>query len=415
MTIPVIIRSNGKVEGIRGLYIDPSSKRVYVRFSFHGVDRQVTICPKNLTYSELNREASKALYSLKKEVKSMNIDSVNNETSCMDMIERGKVELESEIILHWRNRGVSEKYITSLISQTRGLSICKSKKQADICRFNKYNGEQINKIVYAEGLSGMQQYIRFRGIKTCFSQLIESGRHTGVNPIRDIPKPILPFNKRKNKFTFKNAAEIVMRIRELNRESSERLEIELFFVLCIETGQRPKDLMMFDVSNISSNHYQFKSHKTNREHRVSHIISPYVRDLISRIIIERGGILYYEKEWKNKYSMPEKFKSFWKFNLPHYRKLINQIIQDSISGDAIMYLARHFFVTELFRRTNSEFWAEVFTHEGKNTNQTNYLHPDQEKADEILVGYTDEFEMEIKKLEISRISESIAMSSVIPI
>lgn len=50
------------------------------------------------------------------------------------------------------------------------------------------------------------------------------------------------------------------------------------------------------------------------------------------------------------------------------------------------------------RRTNSEFWAEVFTHEGKTVNQRNYLHPEQKKADEILTGFTNDFQSEINKL-----------------
>ncbi len=72
-----------------------------------------------------------------------------------------------------------------------------------------------------------------------------------------------------------------------------------------------------------------------------------------------------------------------------------------------MYNARHFFISEIFRRTESEFWAEVFTHEGRNTNQRHYLHPEQKKADEILTDYMNSLEEAINKYEITKAYMSV--------
>lgn len=406
MTKQVVIKVSGKVEGIRGLYVSPVTKRVYVRFSFNGVDKQLTIHPKNMTFSELKREASKAMTVLKRSV-SEACESNKKYSSCkLSSVERGVALLPDVIAKHWSFKGRTQKYIDELIRVTKGLAICTSNNKTDISEINKFNSCVAEKIINQEGLSDCQRFRLFNGISLCFGQLIKDGRHFGINPVRDIPKPSYCINRRSSTLNFDDAALVLSLIRnDASTDKIKRMECELFLMMAVETGQRPRDIYMFNVSWIDGEHCQFRSHKTSREHRVMHLLSIRVRMLISDIIIARSGVSTYSCRWKNKHGNDECFDSFWRLSLYSYESYINRIIRNYVGSDISLYSARHFFVTEMFRRTESEFWAEVFTHEGRNTNQRNYLHPDQKRADEILTGFCDTFESIITSLEIAGLED----------
>ena len=148
MTKPVIIKPSGKVQGIRGLYQDPSSKRMYVRYSYHGIDKQLTIHPKNLTFSELQRAAAKAMNELKREVKARVIKSDEPKThQTISLIEYGIKRLPEEISKHWGCKGTSQKYINGLLRVTTGLAICDSKRQSDIAEVDRHNKARAAEII----------------------------------------------------------------------------------------------------------------------------------------------------------------------------------------------------------------------------------------------------------------------------
>lgn len=392
MTKPVIIKASGKVVGIRGLYQDPSSKRVYIRFSYHGVDKQMTVYPKNLTFSELQRTAAKAMTELKKSVKSQAVDTAKPAPKTVSLIESGVKRLPEEISKHWGCKGTSQKYITALLTETRGLAVCGSKKLSDIAEVDRYNKLRAAELVNEPGLSQCQKYKRYSGIRQCFDTMIALRIHTGVNPIIEIPRPIYVQGRRTAVLDLATAAKVIQAIRTDNIDKSKRFELELYFRLCVETGQRPKDIYMFDATQISDGHYCFRSHKTRREQRVSHFLSDGVLMLTSMIILGRGGVAYYDQVWSNKHGSDESFRSFWDMSYGTITGELNKYVHSVAGSEISLYGSRHFFITEIFRRTNSEFWAEVFTHEGRNVNQRNYLHPEQRKADAILKKFCLDFE-----------------------
>ncbi len=407
MTKRLVIKRSGKVEGIRGLYISPETKRVYVRFSFRGIDKQMTIYPKNMTFSELNRTASKAMTALKRSVIESSVCSRESKGNSCSPIEYGVRVLPDEISKHWSNRGRSEKYINELLRVTRGMALCNHSNRRSVADINKHNQNIASQVINASGLSECQRFRLFNGINLCFTQLISSGRHLGVNPIRDIPKPVYTIGKRNGVLDFDSAAKVILKIRnDTNINDLKRLECELFMRLAVESGQRPKDLYMFNLGMMADgNHCRFRSHKTSREHRVMHLISKPTKDLITQVIISRSGCASYTQKWKNKHGNDEIFESFWRLGYQTYDQYINGVIRGTIDKKLSLYSARHFFITEIFRRTDSEFWAEVFTHEGKSANQRHYLHPDQKKADEILTGFCDTFESIITSLEIANLED----------
>lgn len=393
MTKPVIIKPSGKVQGIKGLYQDPSSKRMYIRYSFRGIDKQMTVYPKNLTFSELQRTAAKAMTELRKDVKSQAGDAVQTKPQAVSAVENGMKRLPEEISKHWGCKGTSQKYINELLKSTEGLAICDSKRQSDIADVDRHNKARAKEIIQAKGLTQCQKFKRYSAIRQCFDKLIALKLHQGINPIIEIPKPIYVQGRRTATLDFETAARVVHSIRRDNECSNlKRSELELFFRLCVETGQRPKDIYMFDATKIDGDHYWFRSHKTRREQRVRHLLSGCVLRLVGEIILSRSGIASYEQLWSNKHGVDETFQSFWQASFDSICRDLNDIIH-SVAGESMsLYATRHFFITEMFRRTGSEFWAEVFTHEGKTVNQRNYLHPEQKKADEILTGFCDDFE-----------------------
>ena len=400
MTKPVVFKASGKVQGIKGLYQDPSSKRMYVRFSFHGIDRQKTITPKNMTFSELERAASKAMNELRKDVKGQIVEADNTEKRPnVSALEYGIKQLPVEISKYWGCRGTSQKYIRELLRVTDGMALCASRRQSEIAEIDRHNKSKVASKIGEPGLSQCQKFKFYNGIRQCFDKLIELKIHNGCNPIIETPKPVYVQGRKTSVLDFKTAAQVVREIR--NDKSSDelrRLEMELFFRLCVETGQRPKDVYMFDAMKIVDCHYTFRSHKTRREQRVMHLLSDRTRALIGDIMLKRHGETSFEQVWPNKHGDDERFTCFWRLHFISYTQYINEIIHKVAGSEMSLYSAKHFFITELFRRTESEFWAEAFTHEGRNTNQRNYLHPEQKKADEILTGFCNDFYAEIDKL-----------------
>ena len=93
--------------------------------------------------------------------------------------------------------------------------------------------------------------------------------HNGCNPIIEIPRPIYVQGRKTSVLDLETAARVIHEIRsDKDGDEVRNLEMELFFRLCVETGQRPKDIYMFDALKISNKHYQFRSHKTRREQSI---------------------------------------------------------------------------------------------------------------------------------------------------
>ncbi len=396
MTNQVFITESEKVQGIRGLYKDQSSGRFYVRYSFHGIDKQLTICPKNSTFSGLDAAARKGLNELKKIVKSIANDKESDAiVTKKDKISCAQTALVKAVETHWARRGTTQKHIYRLLQFTRGMCLCRPSNRKDASTLDAHNLEIARSVIEGASLSDCQKREAYRSIYTVFNELIHAGIHTGNNPAHFVIRPKHNASIRESELTFEDAAIVIHAIREDKTvDAIKRAEAELFLRLCMETGQRPIDIHMWTPMKMTPDrHYQFSSHKTSRAHRVKHIISKQVQELAMTIVLMRSGSIEYPHKFDNKFGNDEHYSSFWRLTKTVYENYINAIIRHELCDESkTLYCARHFFVSEIFRRTESEFWSEVFTHEGKTINQRNYLHPDQEKADEIIIGYMNAFE-----------------------
>ncbi len=398
MTKPVVTTKSGKVQGIRGLYKDPSSERYYVRYSFHGIDKQLTIYPKNETFSGLERAASQGLGQLKKQVKSTAGESLpENVQSPKDRISCAQAALVKAIETHWGRRGTTQKHIKRLLQFTRGMCLCSESKTKEKSVYDAHNLRLARDFVEDGRLSGSQRREAYRSIFTVFSELIRAELHHGSNPAVHLIRPKHAVGVRDALLDVDDAAIAINAMRkDESTEPAKRAESELFLRLCMETGQRPIDIHMWSPLRIdSTQHYQFLSHKTSSKHRVKHIISQASQKLATTIILMRGGIIEYPHELKNKYGSGESYDAFWRYSPRVYENYINGIIKRTVNENKTLYCARHFFISKVFSLTDSEFWAEVFTHEGKTANTKHYLHVDQKKADEILEAISTQLDAAI--------------------
>lgn len=386
VTKQVLVLNSGKIQGIKGLYKDLSSGRFYVRYSRHGVDKQLTVYPKNPTFSGLEKAAAKGLNELKKQVKSLVCDDLTSACSEKDRVERAADALVLAIQSHWAKRGTTEKHIMRLLQFTRGMCICKTENKKLVSFFDAHNIGVAREIVEGDSLSIGQRAEAYKSIQFVFDELIHIGMHHGCNPAYQLIKPKYAKASRESELNFDDAARVIHFIRHDDGVNPvRRAEAELFLRLCIETGQRPIDVHMWNVSRIiPGNHYQFMSHKTGRKHRIKHLISKQAIDLANTIALMRGGVVEFHHALKNKFGNDEPYQSFWMSGQKAYVDYLNAVIKKVVGGDKSLYCARHFFISEIFRMTNSEFWAELFTHEGKTANTRHYLHASQDEADRLL-------------------------------
>ena len=387
MTKQVVVSRTGKVQGIKGLYKDLSSSRFFVRYSYHGVDKQLTIFPKNQTFSGLEKEASKGLTELKRRVKDA-VCELEPEimASPKDKIERAQDALVNAIQKHWAKRGSSEKHVVRLLRFTKGMCLCTTSKAKDRNLINEHNHIAAMEMVENGAFSESQRMEAYKSINNVFTELIHAEIHFGNNPSVSLIRPKQISNSRTVELTFEDVASVIRYIREDQTiDAIKRVEAELFIRLCVETGQRPGDIHRFNIMNLTPDrHYHFDNHKTSRKHRVSHVISDASMNLAMTAIVMRGGQVEYPQAIRNRFGEDDEYSSFWRFCMVVYSDYLNSIIHKLIGIDKTLYCARHFFISEMFRMTDSEIWAEVFTHEGRNVNQKHYLHVDQERADSLL-------------------------------
>lgn len=392
MTKPVVFKPSGKCLGIKGLYKSPLTGRLYVRYSFHGIDKQVSIFPKNHTFSELERTAKQALNELKKKVKaSIQVEPKTGVERRLTLFERASKDLEATIKEVWARRGVSQKHIDLLLHATAKMCLCSSKRSHEISAIEHHNDKLVQDLMADRALTPGRRKKFHEAITSAFSLLIQSGLHFGKNPGLAAPPPKVIERRKTGELDFEAAARVLGFIQ--NKDHIVEAEIKLFFRLCVETGQRPSDIHRFEISNLNGNHYTFSSHKTQKLQRISHLLSPDALNEIGSILRQRKGVSSFEIIRKNKYASPEVYLSFFERAPETCMNAINRAIRAAGLGKEItIYSARHFFISEIFRETGSEFWASAFTHEGVNVNQKHYLHPDQDEADSILKKFCARFQ-----------------------
>lgn len=389
MAHKIEFKQSGKAVGIKGLYKDASSGRLYVRLSINGVDRQKTLEGEFNTFSSLQRASERAINSLRREM-----ECSESHPKQEDSIDAAMRHLAQKIKHRWGLRNVTSKRIKEYLRCTRGLCLCTKKSHAQA--INAHNIKTAQNNIYGKRLSSGQRAAIYQGINIVFRQLILSQEHLGCNPCDSIAKPRHAQERRNNEMGYTEAAMVIHKIRSA-KKCWRTLELEMYFRLCFETGQRPIDIYMIDVRSIENKHYSFMSHKTARHQRVSHLISDEIMDIIDELIDLRKRAVF-KHSWQNEFSFDEEFECFWSLQYGTYARYLNTIIHGLFGERMSLYSTRHFFISEVFHLTENEFWAEAFTHEGRTANTRHYLHPDQKRADEIIMEIHAKLRAEIENL-----------------
>lgn len=380
----VVVTTTGKVDGIPHLFCSRGG-RFYVRYKNGPVDKTAPLedVPESPTFSWLQRASDKAFKKLKKAVDSSAQGTEANKLKPPSV--SGQSLLAQTIDTVWTNRGVSASRLRELQKACAGLAITSSRQASVIKSVNDHNQRVIEENYNSLPNNGVKKRA-LDGITTVFTTLIARGLHTGKVPALDVAFKIEPSPRQNHEIDFDGAVKIIKAIRaDSTLKPVIRLELELYTRLAIETGQRPIDLYLLDISKIdSTGHYEFLSHKTGRYQRVLHLLSSDSLRLIKKIS-EMRGIDHYTHKWdKHHRSSGESFESFWSKSFSVYVHNLADFTKEALGQDAIFYGLKDFFISQIFRATQNEFWAKVFTHEGRGANQKSYLFLDQEKADKVL-------------------------------
>ncbi len=383
----VIVSQTGKVDGIPHLFCDLASGRYFVRYKRGSIDRTATLHGlKSSAFSTLQRAADKAFRELKAEVdRELFIEPDKAPTSRKSPIELGQEKLTEAINRIWSAKGVSPSRMKELQNFCAGLALTTNRDARAIAEVDIYNQRTLE-AKYAAMPATATKKKALDGITTVFTMLITHGLHTGKSPMLSSAVEIAPAPRQNHEIDFKGACAIIRAIRaDEKTKPVMRKELELYVRLAIETGQRPLDIYLLDVSRIdATGHYEFLSHKTGAYQRVMHLLSHETRNLINEITIMRGCTSY-THTWDAKHRQcGEQFTSFFASSFSIYSHRLSQYTKQALGEDCIFYGLKDFFISTLFKHTESEFWAKAFTHEGRGANQKAYLFVDQQKADQIL-------------------------------
>ena len=122
------------------------------------------------------------------------------------------------------------------------------------------------------------------------------------------------------------------------------------------------------------------SHKTGRFQRVLHLLSPDTRNLINEIVLMRGCTEYSHSWDKHHRQTGNSFNSFWSKSFSIYSHRLGKYTKEALGEDCIFYGLKDFFISQIFRHTENEFWAKA----PRPSCVKAYLFLDQDKADQIL-------------------------------
>ena len=286
---PVIFKNGkdfGKVDGIRGCYRDATG-RWFVRYSRSGIDRQKTIeVNNNPTFSGLERIASTAIRSLKKEVDAELVkrNPVQQTTvkSPVSVIEKGQMMMISFIKETYAS---SKKNVTRRLGQLKGFAMTGRNAGKSVEEIDSHNARLMREIL--EQRKGNQSALEyFKGIHAVFSQAMQAGLHVGLNPATKQNRPGDYCEKDYKSLSIEQLATIYNSIKTNIFNIDNNLIKQclcFFYLLC--TGMRSTSAILFkasDIEQIKVNNkykYYYRVYNNKRSKKM-----PY-KQLISRHII----------------------------------------------------------------------------------------------------------------------------------
>lgn len=286
---PVIFKNGkdfGKVDGIRGCYRDATG-RWFVRYSRSGIDRQKTIeVNGSPTFSGLERIATTAIRSLKKEVEAelqkRNPVQESPKRIPVSVIEKGQ---ETMISFIRETYSASKKNTSRRLGQLKGFALTGRSAGKTVNEIDEHNARLLKEIL--EERKGQQSALEYwKGIHAVFSQAMQAGLHTGLNPCLKQNRPGDYCEKDYKSLSIEQLATIYNSIKTNIFNIDNNLIKQclcFFYLLC--TGMRSTSAILFkasDIEQIKVNNkykYYYRVYNNKRSKKM-----PY-KQLISKHII----------------------------------------------------------------------------------------------------------------------------------
>lgn len=285
---PIIFKGGkgfGKVDGIRGLYKD-SSGRWFVRYLCSGVDRQKTIgVNEKTTFSGLERIAQTALKALKKEVETelqkREPSQLPGKKSPLSTIEKGQEMMVSFIK---ETYGQSQKNTSRRLGQLKGFALTGRNAGKSVEEVDAHNSKLLKEIL--DSRKGEQSALEYwKGIHAVFSQAMQAGLHTGLNPALKQNRPGDFIEKDYKSLTIEQLAVIYNSIKTnvFNIDSNLIKQCLCFFYLLC-TGMRSTSAILFkaqDIEQVKINnkyryYYRVYNNKRSKKMPYKQLISKYI-------------------------------------------------------------------------------------------------------------------------------------------
>lgn len=292
---PIIFKNGkdfGKVDGIRGLYREAGG-RWYVRFSCSGIDRQRTVeVNEKVTFSGLERLASTALKALKKEV-ATELQNKNPVQSSVKKSPLSTIEKGQELMINF----IKETYSTSTkntsrrLGQLKGFSLTGRNAGKSVEEVDAHNTRLLKEIL--EEKKGTQSALEWwKGIHAVFSQAMQAGMHTGLNPCLKQNRPGDFIEKDYRSLSVEQLATIYNSIKTNVFNIDNNLIKQclcFFYLLC--TGMRSTSAILFkaqDIEQVKINgkykyYYRVYNNKRSKKMPYKQLISKHIINELKQI------------------------------------------------------------------------------------------------------------------------------------
>lgn len=364
-------RTFGKVQGIRGLYKDPSG-RWYVRKALNGRDRQKTIDfgGKNPTFSLADRLAYRAVRELERELEAQPKPSISSpSSSSLSIIEKGQQACMS-FVKDLYSKGVSPAVLRKRLSEAQGFAFVTKDISSHETEINDHNVKWLSAGIQKRLDAGnaVAALDFHKHVAAIFSRAIEyGGKHSGCNPAKRVAKPANMEEKDERWIPMRDSARVQARLplwaKGQGMKEDKRDQLCLFFYL-LTLGMRPSSAMAFKSEDLKEEEdgiyrYRVINTKTKRKMPCSQII-PTI----------------WAKALKNlgQFSLCEK----------SLLEATNTAIKDILGADLSAKHLRKGFITEVISsREFSESDARRLTHKTNDIVENHYYSLSQQAADAV--------------------------------
>lgn len=381
---PVIFKGGkefGKVQGIRGLYKDPSG-RWYVRKAINGIDKQKTLdfVSENACFSVLEREAVKALKFLSKAIENaLPAKEIETKSRSFDPIERGIAACKKWVETVTKSAGYSPDTVRRRIKAAENYcfvspSLVKYKDQ-----INGYNIKHMSDVIKAYNDNNLPIAARdhWRIMQTLFNKAINAGVHCAMNPTNidagGVRKPADMRKKDTRWISMDESAQVQAFIpvwcKKNNIPKNKAEELFCFHYL-LTLGMRPSSAILFKSSDLSYDgkayRYTVINHKTQRIMDNSQIIHPEMAKILKKLPV-------------------------FSYSCKNILEILNNIIHEKFPEKCAKHLRKGFLTEVIASREFSDADARRLTHQVSDVVENHYYALSQQAADAVSTWWNDKW------------------------